>query len=39
MDNFRIPLEEKHNDAEGIRDRTRTKYLKKKKRQITDINR
>lgn len=41
MDNFRIPLEEKHNDGERIRDRTRTKYFKKKKnkRQIRDKNR
>lgn len=30
MDNFRILLEEKHNDADRIRDGTRTKYLKKK---------
>lgn len=28
MGNFRILLEEKHNDAEGIGDRTRTKYMK-----------
>lgn len=30
MDNFGILLEEKHNDAEGIRGRTRTMYLRQK---------
>lgn len=29
MDNFRILLKEKHNDADGVRDRTRTQNLKK----------
>lgn len=29
-DSFRILLEEKPNDAEGIRDRTRTTYMSKK---------